>query len=213
MQADSHQASMLAVRLMGFCLLCGLMVAGCTRPERLEQVERGEQVSADLFLHEHLQMQPMVTVGEAYRAMVLLAEGEDAYDSFEARQVALEERQIVRPQWELKRAEPVDKGTVAYMVMRILKLRGGVNMLLFGNLGLGDRRYALRELAYQGLMEATPTYRFITGGELVNLMLKADRYMADHGMYPSQSVSIPDMLEGGSSAATRPSTTRPATGF
>jgi hypothetical protein len=213
MQADSHQASMLAVRLMGFCLLCGLMVAGCTRPERLEQVERGEQVSADLFLHEHLQMQPMVTVGEAYRAMVLLAEGEDAYDSFEAREVALEERQIVRRQWELKRAEPVDKGTVAYMVMRILKLRGGVNMLLFGNLGLGDRRYALRELAYQGLMEATPTYRFITGGELVNLMLKADRYMADHGMYPSQSVSIPDMLEGGSSAATRPSTTRPATGF
>ncbi|GMU23290.1 MAG: hypothetical protein AMXMBFR13_33710 [Phycisphaerae bacterium] len=212
MQAYSRQASILPVRLMGFCL-CGLMVAGCTRPERLEQVDRGEQVSADLFLHEHLQMQPMVTVGEAYRAMVLLAEGEDAYDSFEAREVALEERQIVRPQWELKRAEPVDKGTVAYMVMRILKLRGGVNMLLFGNLGLGDRRYALRELAYQGLMEATPTYRFITGGELVNLMLKADRYMADHGMYPSQSVSIPDMLEGGSSAATRPSTTQPAAGF
>ena len=44
-------------------------------------------------------------------------------------------------------------------------------------------------------MIQTAPYRYITGGELVDLMLKADRYMAEHGMYEEEAVDIGQMLE------------------
>jgi len=188
---------------LGFRVVCRgagalLVIAGmcgCSQTLRMEQADQGEKVDVDTLLHEHLQKQPMVTAAEAYRAMLILADGDESYDSFEARQTALEERGIARPQWGLSRDACIDKGSVAYMVCKILKIQGGVNFAVFGQLGIGDRRYAVRELAHMGLMSQTAPYRYITGGELVDLMLKADRYMARHGMYEEETVDIGQMLE------------------
>jgi len=178
---------------------CALLVLagslGCGETLRVEQAEQGEKVDVDTLLHDHLQKQPMVTAAEAYRAMLILADGEEKYDSFEARRQSLEERGIARPQWGLSRDACIDKGSVAYMVCKILKIRGGVNFAVFGQLGIGDRRYAVRELASMDMMPQTAAYRYITGGELVDLMLKADRYMAEHGAYEEESVDIGQMLE------------------
>ena len=81
-------------------VLCwvGLGAVGCSPVLRSDQASRGEQVDVDAFLHEHLQQVPMVTVAEAYRAMLVLADGEDAYPDFAARQAALFERGVARPQ-------------------------------------------------------------------------------------------------------------------
>jgi len=182
------------------CVLAGALlvvagICGCSQTLRVDQAETGEKVDVDTLLHEHLQKQPMVTTAEAYRVLLILADGDENYDSFEARQAALEERGIARPQWGLSRDACIDKGSVAYMICKILKIRGGVNLAVFGQLGIGDRRYAVRELAYMGLMPQTAPYRYITGGELVDLMLKADRYMAGHGMYEEETVDIGQMLE------------------
>jgi len=182
------------------CRLAGVLLVtvglcGCSQTLRSDQANRGEQCDVDVFLHEHLQKQPMVTTAEAYRAMLILADGDDTQDSFEARQQTLEQRGIARRSWGLSRDACIDKGSVAFMVCKILQVRGGVNLALLGELGIGDRRYAVRELAYMDLMPQAASYRYITGGELVDLMLKADRYMAEHNMYEEESVDISQMLE------------------
>lgn len=169
---------------------------GCSRTVRVEQADLGERVDVDTLLHEQLQKEPMVTVAEAYRAMVILADGEDDHKSFEERRSSLESRGIARPEWKLAREACIDKGSVAYMVCEIIKAPGGANLNLMGRAAhLGDRRYAVRELAFLGLMPQTAPYRYITGGELVDLAAKADRYMAEHGRYGSEPTDIAREIE------------------
>jgi hypothetical protein len=176
-------------------LLAAWSAFGCTETLRVEQAQAGEKVPADAFLHEHLQTQPMVTVAEAYRATLMLAEGDDNYTDFEARRQALESRGVARAEWNLRPEASIDRGSVAYMVCQVMKVRGGINYNLFGRLaGIGDRRYAVRELAYLEIMTPAAPYRYITGGELVDVLAKADRYMAEHGMYPQPPVNVADTL-------------------
>ena len=183
-------------------LVCGAI--GCTQTLRVEQADAGEKTDVDSFLHEHLEAQSMVTVAETYRAMLILADGDDAYADFDARRSELESRGIARAEWGLRREACVDKGSVAYMVCQVIQLQGGLNLNVMGRLtGLGDRRYAVRELAYLEIMPAAAPYRYITGGELVDVLSKADRYMSEHGMYPQEPVDIRDTLETGA-AGRRP---------
>lgn len=178
---------------------------GCSQVSRPDQAQQGETVSADVFLHEQLQKEPIVTVGEGYRAMLLLADGEERFTTFEEREAELIRRGIVRPQWELQRDHGLDHGSAAYMVMRILKIVGGVNVNTFGRLGVGDRRYAMRELGYMDIMPPGPPYRYMTGGELVDLMARADEYMARKGMYALRPVDIEQEVdEQKRTGATRP---------
>lgn len=162
-----------------------------TRPE---QVDQAEALDVDDFLHDHLPAQPVVTVGEAYRSMLLLAEGDDPFNSFAQREEALLTKGIIRSQWKLQREEAVDRGTIAYMVAKIIGLKGGFNRAVFGELGLGDRRYALRELVYHQIMPLTPPYRYITGAELIDVVGKADRFMAAKGLYEQEPVELEGVL-------------------
>lgn len=174
------------------CALAGLVLlsVGCTQMRRPDQADAGEAVDSMELLHTHLPAKSVVTVGEAYRTILILADGEDAYDDFASRKQALLSRGIVREAWNLERDQCVDRGTIAYMVYRVLEMRGGVNMVALASWGLGDRRYALRELTYRGLMRQSPPYQYITGGELVFLIRKADEYMAEHGMYDAKAVDL-----------------------
>lgn len=163
---------------------------GCSQLNRVEQAEQGEKTEINDFLHQHLQEVPMVTVAEAYRAMLYLADGEEKYDGFEARETALFERGIARPEWKLEAAACIDRGSVAYMVCKVCRIRGGVNYTLFGGLGIGDRRYAVRELIYRRMLDEGADYRYLSGAEMVSLMAKADQYMAEYGLYHEESVDI-----------------------
>lgn len=179
--------------VLGVCLLA--TAGGCSQVTRVEQADAAERMEVDGFLHEHLPAAPMVTTAGAYRAMVILADGDDGLDGFEARESELKERGIVRSDWNLTREACIDRGTLAYMVCQVLEIKGGVNRATLGALGVGDRRYAVRELAYRGLLPNTPTYRYISGGELLDLMAQADRYMAEHGLYEEQTEDLADVLE------------------
>jgi hypothetical protein len=172
-----------------------LALGGCSQVTRPEQAQAGEKVDSNVFLHEHLPGQSMVTVAEAYRAMVMLAEGQDKLDSFAAREEYLLARQIARPAWKLQRDMAIDRGSVAYMVMRILNIRGGVNANVYGRLGIGDRRYAVRELAYRSIMTDAPPYRLISGAELVDVLGNADAAMADRAIYAQERTDINKQAE------------------
>jgi len=182
-------------RRMG--LLVALAVAaGCTAP-RTQAPEVDPNALGDVEFQAYLAETPLVTVDEAYRAILILADGEDTSKTFEERQQKLDSRDIARAAWKLQPNDYINKGTVAYMVYRICKMKGGINMVVFGSWGLGDRHYALRELVYNNLADDTSEYAFIRGGELISMLSKADEYMRKHKVYEGTPIELPPEPEAG----------------
>jgi len=168
-----------------------LLLTGCTITAPAPSVEPGSL--DDVTFLSHLADRPMVSVDEAYRAILILADGQDDAQSFAEREEKLLARGMVRTAWGLKPSQAIDKGAVAYMVMRTCQIRGGLNCHAFGSWGLGDRRYAFRELMYQELLpgDSGSDYQVISGGEFVGLLHKADEHMQKAGLYAAAEAEMP----------------------
>ena len=67
----------------------------------------------------------------------------------------------------------LDKGTAAYMFCQALGIKGGMWMRLFGQ----SQRYCLRELVFEGLMQASGIHELVSGAELVDMFTRAVDYL------------------------------------
>ncbi|MFO0973998.1 MAG: hypothetical protein U1A27_11250 [Phycisphaerae bacterium] len=168
----------------------GMALSGCAVRRTVEVQGNPDQMS-DVEFQAYVAEAPLVTVAEAYRAMLILADGQDTCKTFEERKARLESRGIARAAWRLEPDQVLDRGSLAYMVMRICTIKGGVNSITLGALGLGDRRYALRELVYRDMLADGVDYEVIRGGELVAVMGKADRYMQQEHVYDTTPMQLP----------------------
>ncbi len=152
--------------------------------------DRAREVLAEDFLDD-LAGRPKCTVAHACRGIAMLIAGKDIAGPFSARYQYLLDRDIVRPAWNLREDQWIDRGTLAYMLYKGLKIRGGVNMCLFASWGLGDRHYAYREMLYHQLIQSGVDYGYVSGPELLTALGKADRYMEDHGQYsPERKIQL-----------------------
>lgn len=144
--------------------------------------------------------------------MLILADGQDTTKSFDERRAALQQRGIARAEWNHVADHVIDRGAVAAMVCKICKLSGGINLIVFGAAGLGDRRYATRELIYREMLSNGPDYSPITGGELVAVVTRADDLMAARGLYEGPKIEMPTEEEFTSQAGatTGPASAAPA---
>jgi hypothetical protein len=124
--------------------------------------------------------------------MLILADGQDGSKNFDERKEKLESRGIARAAWNLQPDNVVDAGSVSFMVCQICKIRGGINANLFGSWGLGDRRYALRELVYREMITEGVDYEYMTGAALYGVMRDADELMAKRKLYETKGVDLSD---------------------
>src|SRR5262249_10543908 len=136
-------------------------VAACTAPRQSQPAVDAKTLPDDAF-QSYLATVSLVTVDEAYRAMLILMDGEDTRKTFEERQTKLEERGVARRAWNLHPENVIDIGSVSFMVCKICKIRGGVDMNTIALLGIGDRRYATRELIYRDMVEDVVDYSYVT---------------------------------------------------
>lgn len=180
-----------SVRIMLFLAAAAATSAGCAGP-RLSTPPADPSGLSDAAFQGYLAEIDLVTTDEAYRAMLILADGEDPSDGFEQRRQTLESRGIAKAAWDLHPDNVIDAGSVAYMVCRICRISGGVDMHLLGSVGLGDRRYALKELIYREMITDAVDYQYVTGAALYALMRKADALMEKQGLYESTGVDLSD---------------------
>jgi hypothetical protein len=171
-------------------VVVGLM-AGCAGPRR-EQPAVDSSTLSDAAFSAYLAETPLITVDEAYRAVVILADGEDSYSSFDERRQALESRGIARSAWNLRPENVIDAGSVAAMICNVCQIKGGLNRTLFGRIGLGDRRYALRELIYREMIDDAVDYQYMTGPAMLELIAKADALMEEKGLYETEHIDLSD---------------------
>jgi hypothetical protein len=114
---------------------------------------------------------------DAASLILLLADGQDAYPDFDRRRAALASQGIMTAAWNLRADEPVTKGTLAYMLCRTLKIEGGLMYRL-----APCRRYAYREVVYQGLMMRGGEDEPLTGPEVVGIMSRAGQLKAGQAL-------------------------------
>ncbi len=163
--------------------LAAICLVGCApRTRQFEPAANPRQLSDMQYLH-YMETVPVATFEEGCRAMIMAADGADPYDSHVDRYAELRSRGIVRDAWRLEADHVLDHGTLCFMMAEIGDLPCSVNSTLFGSWGLGDRRYAARRVAAEGLLRAAPTYQPVTGGELVWAAARLDEWMAAEGMY------------------------------
>ncbi len=180
-----------AVRIMlVFAIVAGTS-AGCAGPRMSTPPTDPDELS-DAGFQGYLAEIDLVTTDEAFRAMLILADGEDPSDGFEQRRQALESRGIALAAWNLQPDNVIDAGSVAFMVCRICRISGGIDMHLFGSVGLGERRYALKELIYREMVAGAVDYQYMTGAAMFALMRKADALMEKKGLYESAGVELSD---------------------
>lgn len=177
--------------LLALIVAPGWGLVGCAGPRPTTPPANAAELSDEGF-QAYLAEVALVTVDEAYRAMLILADGEDGRQTFEERKAELESRGIARAEWNLQPDNVIDVGSVAFMVCRICRIEGGLNRLLFGSWGPGDRRYALRELTYREMIAERVEYQYLTGSDLYSLLQKADRLMEKKGLYESQGIDLTD---------------------
>jgi hypothetical protein len=181
-----------AKRAAAICFaLVGAAFSGCAGPRSTQPEVDAKTLPDDIF-QAYLAEVDLVTVDEAYRAMLILADGQDGSQTFEDRKTKLESRGIARSAWQLQPENIVDAGSVAFMVCRICDIDGGVNMHLFGKAGLGDRRYALRELIYREMIDEAVDYQYMTGAGFFALLRKADALMEKKGLYAPTGIDLSD---------------------
>jgi len=170
-------------------VLIGLGSSGCTRPRTTPPPVDTAKLD-DAGFQAYLADAPVVTVDEACRAILILADGKDATTNWDERQAELLKRGWIRREWNLSPDHIANRGTVAYMLCEVCRVHGGVNRLLLGSWGPGDRRYAYRELVSREMMPTGTEWGYLTGGQMVSLLGKADALMEKKGLYQSEPINL-----------------------
>jgi len=139
-------------------------------------VAGGESTSDAQFFAE-LGYKDVATAHDAARALVILAsEGKECGADFEKCKAYLKSCGILPDGW-LDKAKPdegVDKSCLAALVCRTMHIKGGLWMRLLGP----QPRLALKECVYHELMVSGADYAHVSGGELVGVIDRCDRWRA-----------------------------------
>jgi hypothetical protein len=139
-------------------------------------VAGGDSTSDAQFFAE-LGYKDIASAHDVARALVILtSEGKECGGDFEKCKAYLQGRGVLPDGWlcKAKAEEPIDKSCLAVLVCRALGIKGGLWMHLFGP----QPRLALRECVYHELMVSGADYAYVSGGELVGVIDRCDRWRA-----------------------------------
>jgi hypothetical protein len=143
--------------------------------------------SSDAQFFGELAYKDVATAADTARALaILVSAGKETGADFAAAKAYLSKQGVMPDGWLDKAAAdtPTDKGHLASLICRALKIQGGLGMRLFGPVP----RLALRECAYLELMAMGAEYRHVTGGELAGVIDRADRWRTRHAALAAAEV-------------------------
>jgi hypothetical protein len=132
-------------------------------------------VGTDAQFFGELGYKDAATAADTARALVILrSDGKETGSDFEANKAFLRQCSVLPDGWldKAKPTDPTEKGNLARLVSKALGIKGGIWMHLFGP----TPRLALSECAYLELMQIGCEYCHVSGGELVGVIDRCDRW-------------------------------------
>jgi hypothetical protein len=144
-----------------------------------------EAAQSSAALMEYIGDQPYVTQDAGYRAAYTLWRGASFTGSFDALAEELRGGHIIGRSWRDDPQRLLTRIHAGYMVCRATGIKSGLNWRLFGH-----GRYAWRELIYREIAQPSSEMNYISGGEFLGVITRADEYAAKRGRTPAPNLEL-----------------------
>ena len=149
------------------------------------------------FWHE-LALRPLVSNDEAFHGLLLYVDGEDPALNYRGRMQLMKWKGMLSEGFDRPENEAVTRGTLAMAATRILNIKGGLTMRVFGP----SPRYAVREMQYINLFPESATYQTFSGSQFITFVGRIE----DKQRYNQDRVTGGGRVQSGSAPGTPPQT-------
>lgn len=184
-----------------------LAVVGCSNAKVAEPLTgklSGNDMDAQMEFWHTLASRPLTSNDEAFHGLLLFLEGADPASDYAGRVNALKSKGLLDAGFSQPADQAVSRGTLAVVLVRALKIKGGVMQ----HLTKDHPRYATRELMYMDLYPPSSPQQTFSGSEFLGIIGRIEDYQRGNPAdYPA--AVLPGEAEGGEK--TVPPTTAPTT--
>jgi hypothetical protein len=156
-------------------LLIAALCAGCQAPrvrQPLTATLRGDTFESQMEFWHELSSRPLTSNDEALHGLLLFFDGKDPATGYADRVQAAKDRGLLGRGFDAAADEAMDRGTLACILVRALKIDGGWALSLLGP----TPRYAVRELEYKGLYPPSAPWQVFSGAEFVGIIGRVEDY-------------------------------------
>ena len=136
-------------------------------------------VYADNAFFRVLAAKPNASMEDAVKAIYMLKVGESDVGEMTFAEICdiMKQKKLMKASYGKDPNKLVNRGQVAYMLCKVLGIRGGLTMRVFGV----SERYGFRECLYLGLMPVGSQWDKVSGSELMGILAQAAEYQEKHG--------------------------------
>jgi hypothetical protein len=168
------------------CFALSLSAGGCQSAHVTQEVTTkysGDDPDSQLNFWHELALRHLTSNDDAFHAILLDVDGHDTCASYEARVSALKARGFLPKSFSEPANLAIERGTLGVITVKILDIKGGWVMRVFGP----SPRYALREVVYEGIFPPSSPQQTFSGAEFVGVIGQID----DHEKPVTASTSAP----------------------
>jgi hypothetical protein len=156
-------------------VICLSSLVGCQTahvPDSAVSAFPGDDASAQLAFWHDLAERKLTSNDDAFHGLLLYLDSTDPSTSYDQRVATLESRGLLPAHF----AEPgdlaVERGTLAYAIVKLLPLHGGWVMHVFGP----SPRYATKEVVDADIFPPSSPQQTFSGSEFVGVIGKLEDY-------------------------------------
>jgi hypothetical protein len=143
----------------------------------------GDDTDAQLNFWHELADRHLTSNDDAFHGILLDFDGQDPSTDYAARVATLKSRGLLPADFSEPPDLAIERGTLAVIIVKNLKIRGGWVMHVFGD----TPRYCTKELVYDGIFPPSSPQQTFSGAEFVGVVGKIDDYQKP----PTASAATP----------------------
>jgi len=134
---------------------------------------------ADNAFFRVLAAKPNASMEDAVKALYMLKVGESGVEKMTFTEICdiMKQKGLIKASYGKDPKQLVNRGQVSYMLCKVLGIKGGLTMRIFGV----SERYGFRECVYLGLMPVGSQWDKVSGSELMGILAQAAEYQENHG--------------------------------
>jgi len=192
------------IRLLARAAACAVLAAGlapvggagCERA-RVEDsaVEKFPRSTEEIEFLDALQKQAVVTNDDALHGLISFADGADLSSTYAGRVEVAKRKKWIDADWDRPEDESAQVGWMATAGCRILGVRGGATMHIFGPVP----RYATKELVFMDVLPLRTENQSLSGREFVDYLNRLGRVQRS-----GRALALAEESEGQSGAGVIP---------
>jgi hypothetical protein len=169
----SHIRTQIVTTLFGGACLLAAFSTGCQTAHETHSVVAkfpGDDADAQLGFWHELATHRLTSNDDAFHGILLDMDGHDKSANYADRVATLKSRGLLNASFNEPADTAIERGVLAVIVVKELKIRGGWAMHVFGD----TERYSLRELVYLGIFPPSSSQQTFSGSEFVGVIGKID---------------------------------------